>query len=124
MSAPITNQVTMAQQVSDHLLTDLVGNWFLYAMSMFVELSVVLITCTFMWHAAASLRRNRGFTHRTDPVNLHKWKYLLLSLTIFMRAVMDAIMLLTWDEVQWSTFEYMVTTDRILTIIALIPFLG
>lgn len=103
-------------------LSDLVGNWFLYTMSVFMELAIVCVTAMFIYNKSKDLLKTRSFTRRTDPINLNKWKNLCICLTLFLRAVMDAVVLIVWDEVTIGTLQSLITADRILTIISAVPF--
>lgn len=106
----------------DTILTDLVGNWFLYAASIFVELTITLVSAMFVYNTARTLWLTSKFTRPTDPINIHKWMILTICSTIFMRASMDAVMLSVWDEITVSTLLTLVTADRVLTVLAFIPF--
>lgn len=107
---------------ADVVLTDLVGNWFLYASSIFVELTITLVSLMFVYNTARTLWLTSKFTRRTDPINIHKWMILTICSTIFMRASTDAVMLTVWDEITVETLLNLVALDRILTILAFIPF--
>ncbi len=118
----MSSTINTSGSASDLVLTDLVGDWFLYTASIFVELTITLVSAMFVYNTVRTLWATSKFTRPTDPINIHKWMILTISLTIFMRACMDAVMLTVWDEVTVGDLLNLVTADRILTVLAFIPF--
>jgi hypothetical protein len=113
-----------ASEVASHAITDLIGNWFLYGGSMFIELTLTLVSLMLVVNTTRAWLACRNFTRSNDPINLNKLKTIFLAATFFLRSVTDSVMLLTWEEVSFDTFMWMVTADRVLSIIAMLPFMA
>lgn len=113
-----------SEDIGSRPINDLIGDPFLFASSMFIELTVVLTTLMLIYNTIGKMWHTRSFVRYNDPIQINRWMVICFSGTLFLRAVTDAVILLTWQEVEIDTLLLMSTIDRVFSIIAMIPFIA
>jgi hypothetical protein len=97
------------------------GNYFIFASALFCTMFATLISLNQIYGIVKEMVNIPD--KKNAPINIYRWILILMYSTVIIASGPDAVYLWTYNEVSAKTTQLILTLDRVLDSMMVIPFL-